>query len=334
MGTVPSAPLVLIDVQTREGIVGSAYIFAYTAPALPALNRLVAGIGAELTGMAAAPRDIMQHFDRRFRLLGWQGLVGMAVSGIDMALWDALGRAAGEPVVRLLGGSPRPLEAYDSYGAISAETDAAMLESSAGSGFRAIKIKLGEGDLARDLAIVKAVRQIVGEDIRLMADYNQSLDVPEAIKRIDRLSGFNLDWVEEPVKAEDLAGHARVRAASATPIQAGENWWFPAGVASAIAAGACDYVMPDLMKIGGVTGWMAAASLAEAASIPVSSHLFAEASAHVMAVTPGAHMVEWLDLASGILAEPMEPANGFITPRGPGLGISWDEKAVARFAAP
>jgi mandelate racemase len=333
VGTIPSAPLVLIDVKTREGVIGSAYIFAYMPAALPALTRLVADIGAELAGMAAAPRDIMRHFDRRFRLLGWQGLVGMAVSGIDMALWDAVGRAAHEPVVRLLGGSARPLEAYDSYGALDPVADAGTLRSSVESGFKAIKIKLGDGDLSRDVAVVKGVRQIIGEEVRLMADYNQSLDVPEAIRRTDRLSEFNLHWVEEPVKAEDLAGHARVRDASATPIQAGENWWFPAGMASAIAAGASDYVMPDLMKVGGVTGWMAAVSLAEAAGIPVSSHIFAEASAHVMAVTPGAHMVEWLDLAGGILAEPIKPANGLITPRGPGLGLCWDEKAVARFVA-
>jgi mandelate racemase len=333
VGTIPSAPLVLIDIKTREGVIGSAYIFAYTPQALAALNRLVADIGAELAGMAAAPRDVMRYFDRRFRLLGWQGLVGMAVSGIDMALWDALGRAAGEPAVRLLGGAPRALEAYDSYGAIDPETDAATLQSSVESGFKAIKIKLGEGSLARDAAIVKGVRQIIGEDVRLMADYNQALDVPEAILRIAHLSGFNLHWVEEPVKAEDLVGHARVRAASRTPIQAGENWWFPAGVASAIAAGASDHVMPDLMKIGGVTGWMAAASLADAAGIPISSHIFPEASAHVMAVTPGAHLVEWLDLAGGILAEPIKPANGLITPKGPGLGLNWDEKAVTHFAA-
>jgi mandelate racemase len=333
VGTIPSAPLVLIDIKTKEGVTGSAYIFAYTPAALPALTRLVADIGEELTGMAAAPRDVMRHFDRRFRLLGWQGLVGMAVSGIDMALWDALGRAADEPVVRLLGGSPRPLEAYDSYGAIDLDSDAGMLQGSIESGFNAVKIKLGEGDLARDLATVKAVRQIIGEEVRLMADYNQSLGVPEAIRRINGISGFNLHWVEEPVKAEDLSGHARVRAATGTPIQSGENWWFPAGLAAAIAAGASSHVMPDLMKIGGVTGWMAAASLAEAASIPVSSHIFPEASAHVMAVTPGAHLVEWLDLAGGILAEPMKPANSFITPCGPGLGLSWDERAVARFAA-
>jgi mandelate racemase len=333
VGTIPSAPLVLIDVNTREGVTGSAYIFAYTQVALPALNRLVEDIGAELIGTAVAPRDVMRHFDRRFRLIGWQGLIGMAVSGIDMALWDALGRAAGEPLVRLLGGSPRPIEAYDSYGAIDPKTDPETLLSSVASGFKAIKIKLGEGDVAHDVAIARAVRGIIGDDVRLMADYNQSLDVPEAIRRINRLSEFNLHWVEEPVHAENLIGHAQVRAATEAPIQAGENWWFPAGMASAIASGASDHAMPDLMKIGGITGWMAAASLAEAAGLPISSHIFPEASAHVMAVSPTAHMVEWLDLAGAILAEPVKPVDGYITPRGPGLGLRWNEKAVAQFAA-
>jgi mandelate racemase len=333
VGTIPSAPLVLIDVNTREGVTGSAYIFAYTQVALPALIRLVEDIGAELIGTAVAPRDVMRHFGRRFRLIGWQGLIGMAVSGIDMALWDALGRAAGEPLVRLLGGSPRPIEAYDSYGAVDPKTDPETLLSSVASGFKAIKIKLGEGDVAHDVATVRAVRGIIGDDVRLMADYNQSLDVPEAIRRINRLSEFNLHWVEEPVHAENLIGHAQVRAATKAPIQAGENWWFPAGMASAIASGASDHAMPDLMKIGGITGWMAAASLAEVAGLPISSHIFPEASAHVMAVSPTAHMVEWLDLAGAILAEPVKPVDGYITPRGPGLGLHWNEKAVAQFAA-
>src|SRR5208282_5947583 len=124
IGAIHSAPLVLIDVVTREGIVGSAYVFAYTPVALAALRRLVVDIGAELIGQPVAPRDIMRSFDRRFRLLGWQGLVGMAVSGLDMALWDALARAAKQPVVQLLGGTPRPLEAYDSFGVVDLKTDA------------------------------------------------------------------------------------------------------------------------------------------------------------------------------------------------------------------
>ena len=241
ISTIPSARLVLIDVTTREGIVGSAYIFAYTPAALLALRRLVVDIGLELTGEPAAPREIMRRFDRRFRLLGWQGLVGMAVSGLDMALWDALGRAAKQPVVQLLGGTQRPLEAYDSFGVVDPKSDAAVLAASVASGFKAIKIKIGDGDLARDVAAVRSVREIVGSDVRLMVDFNQSLDVPETVQRIQRLSDFDLHWVEEPVKAEDLAGHARVRQATGAKIQTGENWWFPAGMAASIALNASDH---------------------------------------------------------------------------------------------
>ena len=131
--------------------------------------------------------------------------------------------------------------------------------------------------------------------------------------------------------AEDLAGHARIRKASPIPIQTGENWWFGHDMAHAIAAGACDACMPDLMKIGGVTGWLRAMGQAEAAALPVSSHLFIEASAHVLPVTPLAHYLEYLDLAGAVLAEPPMFADGQVTARGPGLGLTWDEAAVKRY---
>jgi mandelate racemase len=333
VGSIEAAPLVLIDVKTREGITGSAYIFGYMPTALAALQRVTADIGAELTGKSVAPYDLMRFFDRRFRLIGWQGLIGMAVSGIDMALWDALGRAAGEPAARLLGGSPKPIPAYDSYGTVDPKKDLDTLQGSVRAGFGAIKIKCGDGDLANDIATVKAVREAIGADTKLMIDFNQSLTAPEAIRRINELSDFDIAWIEEPVRAEDLLGHAQVRNSVGVPIQTGENWWFPAGMAAAIAAGASDFAMPDAMKIGGVTGWMQAAALADAAGLPVSSHLFAEVSAHLMAVTPTAHFIEWLDLASPILADPIAVKDGTVTARGPGLGIAWEEAAVRRYTS-
>ena len=115
---IRSAPLVLIDVTTDQGVTGRSYIFAYTKLTLKPLVQLIEEIGSELGGKPVAPFDLMAAMDARFRLLGWQGLVGMAVSGLDMAFWDVLGRAAGQPLAALLGGSPRPIRAYDSYGAV------------------------------------------------------------------------------------------------------------------------------------------------------------------------------------------------------------------------
>jgi mandelate racemase len=333
-GVVEAAPLVLIDVVTDQGITGHSYIFAYTRLTLAPLVHLIEQIGSDLTGKAIAPFDLMAVMDAKFRLLGWQGLVGMAVSGLDMAFWDALGQAAGQPLVKLLGGSPRPIRAYDSYGAVDPVADERDLRRSLDQGFRGIKIKGGDGDLDNDERMVKAVRDLIGPDIALMLDFNQSLDPPEASRRITRLAPYDLHWIEEPVAAENLRGHARVRETSPISIQSGENWWFPRGFAEAIAAGASDFIMLDLMKVGGVTGWLRVAGQAEAASLPISSHLFAEASAHMLAVTPTAHWLEVLDLGRAILAEPIEIVDGTVTARGPGLGLSWNEAAVAKYIVP
>ena len=330
-GSIEAAPLVLIDVATDQGVTGRSYIFAYTAMALKPLVHLIDEIGKELVGRAIAPLDLMSAMDARFRLLGWQGLVGMAVSGLDMAFWDGLGKIAGKPLVELLGGSVRPIKAYDSYGAVDPKADERDLRRSLELGFRGIKIKGGLGDAATDERIVKGVRALLGPDIALMIDFNQSLDPAEALRRIARLAPYDLTWVEEPVPQENLLGHAEVRKGSSIPIQAGENWWFPRGFAEAIAVGASDLIMPDLMKIGGVTGWLRIAGQAEAASIPMSSHLFAEASAHMLGVTPTAHWLEVLDLAASILADPIKINDGTLTARGPGLGLEWNETAVSKY---
>jgi mandelate racemase len=332
VGAVESAPLVLIDIATEQGTTGRAYIFGYTPVTLAPLKAFLDGIAGRLTGRPVAPAGIATEFEQGFRLLGRQGLVGMALSGLDMALWDVLGRALDVPVVRLLGGEPMPVPAYDSYGVVDPVADSAALEASLVKGFRAIKIKIGDGDLARDVATVSGVRRIIGPDVALMVDFNQSRTAVDAVARLNALAEFNLAWVEEPVPAEDLEGHARVREATSVPVQTGENWWFPADMAHAIAAGACDYAMPDLMKIGGITGWLRAMGQAEAASIPMSSHLFIEASAHVLPVTPTRHWLEFLDIAGAILAERPQVVDGCVTATGPGLGMQWDVDAVARYA--
>ena len=250
-----------------------------------------------------------------------------------MAFWDALGQSVGWPVARLLGGDGKPLPAYDSYGVVEPKQDENDIRRSLDKGFKAIKIKIGDGDLGKDVATVRAVRSMISSETALMVDYNQSLGPAEACRRIEQLADFDLHWVEEPVAAEDLQGHARVRTATGVRVQTGENWWFPRDMQKAVSAGASDFAMLDIMKIGGVTGWLRAAGQAEAASLPVSSHIFIEASAHVLAVTPTAHWIEHLDLARAVLANPCEIADGKISAKGPGLGIAWDEAAVARYAA-
>lgn len=334
-GTVGVAPLALIDLHTDQGVTGSTYLFCYTPLVLQPVLQMLANLEPLLKGRPLAPLDIDRELQGRFRLLGAKGPVAMALAGIDMAAWDALARAQGLPLVRLLGAAPRPVPAYNSngLGLIGPERAALEAKELAAAGFTAIKVRLGYDDAATDLAVVRAVRGAVGAGVTLMSDYNQGLSVAEAVHRLDALSAEGLAWIEEPTLADDHAGHAEIRRRTRLRIQMGENWWGPHDMSRCLALAACDLGMPDAMKIGGVTGWMRAAAIGDAAGLPLSSHLFPEVSAHLLAASPTAHWLEYVDWSEPILREPLKIDNGHAVPSdAPGSGIEWDEAAVARFA--
>lgn len=332
---IPAAPLVLVDVTTDQGVRGTAYIFGYTPLTLKPLVTFLEGLAETLKGTPADPVDVARRTSAQFRLLGRQGIVGMALAGLDKALWDAQARARNVALCQLFGAAPRPLMCYDSQGVFVPGRDEGLIEGSLARGFKAIKVKLGFPTIAQDVAALRALRAIIGPERALMLDYNQAFDAPSAIARIRAIedAGIALTWIEEPVPAEDLAAYQAVRAAVTTPVQSGENWWHPADAARALAAGTTDYAMPDLIKIGGFSGWFRAAAMAEAAGVPVSSHLFVEGSAHALTATPNAHLLEWLDVAGGLMQEPYALHSGTLSARGPGLGITWDDDKVARHLA-
>ncbi len=155
----------------------------------------------------------------------------------------------------------------------------------------------------------------------------------EAIRRGRALDGEGVYWIEEPTVYDDLEGCAKIAREVATPIQIGENFYGPRAMADAISARAADYMMPDLERIGGVTGWLRAAALAETAGIEISSHIFPEVSCHLLSVTPTRHWLEYVDWAAPILAQPLRVENGHVLiSEAPGTGIAWNEDAVAKFA--
>lgn len=331
-GEISTAPLVLIDLGTREGIIGHAYVFSYTPLALEPLRRLVENLGATLEGDALAPLEIERKLRAMLRLLGPQGLTGIAASGIDMAAWDVLARAHNLPLVELLGGSKKRVPAYGSLRTMHRESVLEEARELAEMGFDAYKVKIGHGSLKADLETILALRRVIGEDAKLAVDYNQSLSVTEALERVRILDEEGLHWIEEPTRADDFVGHARIASEARTPICIGENWWGPHDVQKSLEAGACDYGMPDAMKIGGVTGWLRTAALAEARGLPLTSHIFPEVSAHLLAASPTAHRLEYLDTAGTILKEPVMIEDGHaLVPKGPGIGVDWDEDAVFRF---
>jgi len=331
-GAITKAPLLLIDVETEEGVTGRAYLFCYLRAAAPAIAVMLAEIAQVTMGDRVVPVDLWTKLAKRFALIGVQGIVRMAMAGFDMACWDALAQAARLPLVRLLGGEAEPVPGYNSCGLGLMATDALAAEAEKlAQGFRAIKLRLGYPSLKEDLAALAAVRRRC-PDVTIMVDYNQALTVAAALTRGRALDQEGIYWLEEPIRHDDHAGAAVLRRELVTPIQIGENFSEVTQMAATLAAGAADYVMPDAERIGGVTGWQRAAALAHAHGIEMSSHLFPEISAHLLAATPTRHWLEWVDWAEAILDEPLKLVDGCaIASDRPGNGMTWNAEAVARY---
>jgi mandelate racemase len=332
--TVRSAPLLLIDLETEEGITGRTYLFCYMPLGAQLIARVLHELLSLVKGDTIDPVKIGTKLLRHFRLIGAQGVIWMAMAGLDVACWDALAQAASMPLVVLLGGTSKPIPAYNSngLGLMSPEACADEAEQLLDGGFRGIKLRLGYPTLAEDLAAVRAVRKRVPGEIAIMTDYNQALSVDEALNRGRALDTEGLAWIEEPIRHDDYPGCAAIARSLATPIQIGENFIGVHGMESALAANSADLMMPDLCRIGGVTGWQQAAALAAGKGIKLSSHLFPEVSSHLLAGIPTGHWLEYVDWAAPILAEPISVINGSVTPSNrPGTGISWNQGAVEHY---
>jgi mandelate racemase len=331
---VRAAPLLLVDVETEQGITGRAYVFCYRRSGARAIASVLDEAAGLVAGATLAPLAIAARLERLFALIGVTGVVRMALSALDMALWDALAVAAGLPLATLLGGAPRKIAAYNScgLGLMSPEAAADEAERLLEGGFRALKLRLGHASLADDLAVTRAIRQRLPQDVQLMVDYNQALNVVEALVRGRALQSEGVAWLEEPIRHDDRRGNAAIARALELPLQIGENFDGPKDMLEALDAAACDLVMPDLGRIGGISGWMQAAGIAAARGIPMSSHLMPEASAHALAATPTCHWLEYVDWADVLVQQPLRIEDGFaVVPERPGSGLVWDDAAVARF---
>lgn len=330
-----TAPFFLVDLETEEGVTGRAHAFCYMDFTAPAMRRVLDVAGELIAGTAVNPDAIGRACLNRFALVGTQGVVGMALSALDVACWDALAQAAGRPLAGYLGGAATSVPAYNSNGLSLTDPDGLGDEATSllDQGFDAVKIRLGREDADQDLRAVRTVRSAIPAEAPLMADYNQALSVQEALRRGAVLEEEGLYWIEEPVAHDDLLGSAEVARGLKTPVQSGENFCGPDVMAAAIRLDATDYVMPDLMRIGGVTGWLRAAALAREAGMPMSSHLYPEVSAHLLAATPTAHWLEYVDWAEPFLATGISVSDGRAKVSDtPGTGVIWDEEAVGRYA--
>lgn len=330
-GTLTHSPLVLVGAET-EGAAGNAVAFAVSPRALGPLARMVEALAEDLPGQPLAPAALSDALAAKLRLLGTKGIAMMALSALDMALWDALARTHGVGLHALLGAAPAKVRAYGNLGCDGEAVCGAGAERLARAGFRGIKAKIGYPTLAEDLRVIRAMRAGAGPDVAIMVDYNQSLSEDEAALRLRALAGEGLTWVEEPVGAHEMHALARLGRETGAPVQAGEGWWGVRDFADAVAAGHVARAMPDAGRCGGVTGWMRIAGLAAGHGTALSSHLWPELSAQLLAATPTAAWLEYVDWWNPILAEPLRLADGLTDIAGTlGSGMALDEAALARW---
>lgn len=335
IATITDWPLILIDLLTEEGVVGRSYLEPYVPKSMAYLVPALHDLGEALKGRRVAPIELFDLGRKSLHFVGYEGMSMIAVAGLDMAAWDALAKAAGVPFCVLLGGSVGPVKAYNSNGLWLKDPEAVGVEAvelKDEGAFKGLKLRLGRERLADDLATIDAVRKTVGDDMELMVDFNQGLDLGEALKRCHAIDDLGLAWIEEPIVYDNFSGYSQLAADLKTPIQIGENFYGPRDLHKALQMKACDFMMPDFMRIGGVTGWLRAAAIAGAAGIPMSTHLYPEVAAHVMRVTETAHWLEWQNWADPILMKPFEIQDSQVRiPDVPGVGLEWNEEAIPAY---
>jgi len=245
-GAVEQASLILIDIETNQGLTGRSYLFAFTSHIQKSIVALLEGMGQMISGDVASPFEIERKLRARHMLLGVHNVVLFAISGIDMAVWDACSQAVELPLVKALGGSVKRVAAYNSNGLgimpvakLPGEAEQLLAE-----GFSAIKLRLGRENATDDLAAVRAVKEAVGNDVTLMCDFNQGLSVSEAITRCHMLDDEGgLLWIEEPVVAENYSGIAKISQATRTAISIGENFMGIEQMNDALQHNCCDFVI-------------------------------------------------------------------------------------------
>jgi len=328
----------LVDVETDEGIVGSTYLWGYSAGGARSLREAVDDLASLAVGEDPFfTTRLWRRLWRQIQQWGHRGLAVMALSAIDAALWDIVGKALDKPLAHVLGANSDRVAVYASEG-LWLDRDPVGLAREASDlveqGFRAVKMRIGRARMLDDVAAIRAVREAIGPDVALMVDCNQAFDPTYAIRLGRRLDEFELAWLEEPTQHDDLVGHAQIAAALDTPIASGEKLYSPQGFREAIEARAFDIAMPDFERIGGVTGWMRTAALVEAWNLPICSHLFPEVSLHLMCASPTATYLEHIPWMFDLFRETFEMADGqAVLPDRPGIGFTWNEARIRQLQA-
>jgi L-alanine-DL-glutamate epimerase-like enolase superfamily enzyme len=329
--------VVFVTVADSDGIEGTGFTFALGGGAESMQAMIIAVFAPAMVGKGVSAWDRTWHdLWKATHRLG-RGVALPALSAVDIAVWDIRGKRADQPLHRLLGTYREEIPVYGSGRAthtMSTEELIAGTRSYLDEGYSAVKLRAGARPAEEDLERIKAVRDAVGDSVRLMIDCNERLDFATALWFGRQLEDLHIFWLEEPLISDDIAGHARLASQLRLPIAVGEHLLGRFEFAQYINQQAAAILQPDAPLMGGVSEWMRVATLAEAANVAISPHCFPELHIHLCAAAKACSYIEHFPLIDGILAEPLRADRGVMRPPDrPGHGIRWNEEALERFQA-
>lgn len=328
---------VLARLRTSDGVEGIGYVVYPRPDLMTSIANAARELGEHLIGMSVLePEAAWERLARRGDWVGPGGLLHIAIAPLDVAVWDAAGKTLGQPLHRLLGGYRDRLPTYASdnlWYSLAPDELAASARRHIDDGFSAVKLRLGqEARPELEARRVRAVRDAVGPDVRVMADAVESWSLIRARQTGRALQEAGIAWLEDPVHHHDVAGLAQLRRELEVPIAAGEHLYHLDAFRRILDARAVDVLILDLARVGGVTPWRKVAALAQAHGIPVCGHVVPEVQVHLLCAVPNGHMVEYVPRSAGILtAMPRIEAGDLVAPATPGLGLELDEAALRRY---
>lgn len=327
----------LVTITDSDGAVGQGYSYTIGTGGSSVMRLLSDHLAPRLIGREAEEIDAIWNdleFATHATTVG--AITSIALAAIDTALWDLRCRKAGLPLWRMAGGAKPSAPCYTTEGGWLHIPTEALLEDALAAqtkGFRGSKVKIGKPTGAEDAARIEAVRRAVGPDYQIMTDANQGFRRDEARRRAMALRNCDLAWIEEPLAADDIEGHAELARIAPMPVAVGESLYSIRHFAEYVARGAASVIQVDVGRIGGITPWLKVAHMAECHGIAVAPHFLMELHVSLVCAIRNGVWVEYIPQLDDITGDGLKIENGeAFAPDSPGLGIDWDESEIDRRA--
>jgi L-alanine-DL-glutamate epimerase-like enolase superfamily enzyme len=325
----------MVRILTSDGLTGTGYCYTIGTGGSSVVALIRDHLAPRLIGRD--PVDVEGIWKDLFfatHATAVGAITSLALAAIDTALWDIRALASGRPLWKEAGGAEPAVPVYSTeLGWLHVEPKALVDDTlkARADGFSGAKIKVGRPHVSEDVARLAAVRQAVGPGFEIMVDANQAFTAAEAIRRARHFEPLDLAWFEEPLPAEDIDGHARLAAATTLPVAIGESLYHPSHFREYLQRRACSIVQADVARVGGITPWLKVAHMAEAFNVAICPHYLMEIHVSLCAAVPNAAWVEWIPQLDDIAKSRMVVKDGkAVAPSTPGLGIDWDQAAIAK----